>query len=253
MENNLEFNWDKFGILFNENINKLNPEKHDYNKKVKELFYVGKFLILLKENFSIMEVDRESPDFIISNSFSKIGIELETKVNEDYKEQEGSIEQLFKQVKQDFTKKYPDKKYLVNIFIKENFPTLKKNKTDLIIKELNLVIVDYINNGILSENRLIDYIYMMPYDQLDFQPNMGAWMQRTLTEDNINKAIEKKEKKLQKYIENSCTKEQWLLIVIGSQGKSSFQMNDNIKSVINSGFTRIYILEDSNRIINRLK
>jgi hypothetical protein len=82
---------------------------------------------------------------------------------------------------------------------------------------------------------------------------MGAWVQSTLSESILNEAIEKKEKRLQTYIENTGINEQWLVMVIGSMGKSSFQMNDKIKTEIDSGFSRIYLMEDFNAKLNRLK
>jgi hypothetical protein len=209
-------------------------------------------LILLNDNYSIIEV-RENPDFIISDSFLKIGIEHEIIIDPEYKKQEGSIKQIFKQAEKAFAIKYPGKDFLINIFTKENFPVFRKNQASSIIENLNILIANYLEHGILLENNFIEEIFYMPHDRLDFEPNMGAWVQSTLSETILNEAIEKKEKRLQTYIKNTGINEQWLVMVIGSMGKSSFQMNDKIKTGIDSGFSRIYLMEDFNAKVNRLK
>ena len=243
---------DKLGPLINNHLANLDSQKSDYDKKVLELCHIGKFLVLLNENYSITEV-REKPDFIISDTYNSVGVEHEILVRDNYKKQEGSIKQLFKQAERAFTIKYPGKNLLINIFIKKGFPIFKKNQTNLLVENINILIADYLDYGILPENELVDDIFAMPHHQLNFEPNEGAWGQATLTEDLLKNAIEKKEKLLKTYIDNSGTKDQWLVIVIGSMGKSSLQMNNNINSVKESGFARIYLLEDFNGEIVRLK
>ena len=55
-----------------------------------------------------------------------------------------------------------------------------------------------------------------------------------------------KETKRLSYIRNTGLKEQWLLIVIGSLSQSSYELDSifdkNFK--VESGFTRIFIMED---------
>jgi len=243
---------DRLEILLNVHLEKLDSKRSDYHKKVLELCHIGKFLALLNDNYSIIEV-RENPDFIVTDSFLKIGIEHEIIVDPEYKKQEGTIKQIFKQAEKAFRLKYPGKDLLVNIFTKKNFPVFQKNKTSIIIENLNSLIANYLEHGILSENNFIEDIFYMPHDRLYFEPNMGAWVQSTLSESVLNEAIEKKEKRLRTYIQNTDINEQWLVMVIGSMGKSSFQMNDKIKTGIDSEFSRIYLMEDFNAKLIRLK
>jgi hypothetical protein len=243
---------DKLAVLLNVHLEQLDSKKSNYNKKVLDLCHIGKFLILLNDNYSIVEV-RENPDFIVSNSFLKIGIEHEIIVDPEYKKQEGSIKQIFQQAEIAFGIKFPGKDFLVNIFTKENFPVFRKNQTSAVIEDLNNLIANYLEHGILPENNFIEDIFYMPHDRLDFEPNMGAWVQSTLSEAKLNEAIEKKDKRLQTYIKNTGLNEQWLVMVIGSMGKSSFQMNDKMKTGIDSGFSRIYLMEDFKAKLSRLK
>ena len=87
---------------------------------------------------------------------------------------------------------------------------------------------------------------MMNHSRLDFTCNLGAWLQKDLDYEVLEKAIRKKEKKISDYISNSGTKEQWLLIVIGSLKESSFEIEslDSLNKPIETKFDKVFLLED---------
>jgi len=70
--------------------------------------------------------------------------------------------------------------------------------------------------------------------------------------DLLEQAIKKKEKKISSYRENSGNI-QWLLIVIGSNGESSYNMNKTIEVDIKTEFDKVYVLEDFNNKLYELK
>jgi len=86
----------------------------------------------------------------------------------------------------------------------------------------------------------------MPHTRLDFACNLGAWWQRYLDSETLIEAIKKKEKKIIKYAKNSGTEKQWLLIVIGSVGASSYELNSMYipNKKIETRFSKIFLLED---------
>lgn len=64
--------------------------------------------------------------------------------------------------------------------------------------------------------------------------------------------LKSKDAKISSYKEKGITT-QWLLLVIGSNGESSFEMNRNLKIEIETEFDKVFILEDFNNRLYELK
>lgn len=75
---------------------------------------------------------------------------------------------------------------------------------------------------------------------------------KIINEEIIHSAIIKKEKKISNYIDN-CGKKQWLLMVIGGLGETSYEMDEYLNLNITSEFEEIYIMEDFNNILYKIK
>ncbi len=239
--------------ILRKHIDQLDPSnKREFRKKTIELCHLAKFILSVDEGYSIASVG-ESPDIIIANGNNKIGVEHVILAETSHKKREGSIENLFKLAENDFSIAYPEKKFLVNIFLTKNFPIIKKLQSQELIPIINKTINIWIETKILIENDLIESIYSMPHTEMDFVANKGAWGSGVVTIDLLRKTIREKDKLVNKYRTNTRIDKQWLLIVIGGVGESSYQMNNSITGVFNSDFDRIYVLEDFNWIINRIK
>lgn len=63
---------------------------------------------------------------------------------------------------------------------------------------------------------------------LPLSPNVGAWWQKSITASIIEKAIARKESKIESYVRNSVPR-QWLLLVIGSLKDSSYEVEETLK------------------------
>ena len=92
----------------------------------------------------------------------------------------------------------------------------------------------------------------MKHSQFSLQPNMGAWWQRNINADLLRGAIEKKERKINNYIINTRLP-QWLLIVIGGIGESSFNYEEDFDFKIESRFDKVFLLEDINNQLYEIK
>ena len=222
-------------------LDSLNKDSHDYHKKALELCHIGKFLSLIDENYNIKTL-REIPDCIISNQTDEIGLEHETLTEHQSKIIEGSIQRVFSLAEKEYLKNNPDSKFLMNIWIKESCLSFKKSEKKKIINEIINVISFYVNKGFVVENEIIDTISMMKHSKLSLNPNLGAWCQRRLDYDLLKDAINKKERLLNSYKSNSGLNNQWLLIVIGSLGDSSFEIMDSFDKSIDSDFSRVYLM-----------
>ena len=115
-----------------------------------------------------------------------------------------------------------------------------------ILKIMIQLIENYIKFNHLPENDYIDSLFLMPHSRLSFNCNLGGWWQKYLDINSLKEAIIKKEKKINEYRLNSGTKEQWLLVVVGSVGESSYSV-DSVESIqrgVKTKFDKVFLLED---------
>lgn len=233
-------------------IHTLNRDSHDYHKKSLELCHIGKFLFLIDEDYFIKTL-MEAPDCIISNNYNDIGLEHETLTENQSKAIEGSIQEVFRLAEKEYLLKNPNSKFLMNIWLKESCLSFKKNGKRQIIDKILDIVSLYIQKGYVIENDIIESILMLRHSRLSLNPNLGAWYQRELDYDLLRAAILKKEKLLNSYKKNTGLSNQWLLIVIGSLDNSSFEIMDKFEFEIDSFFSRVYLMEDFNSKIFRIK
>ena len=92
----------------------------------------------------------------------------------------------------------------------------------------------------------------MKHSQKNVNVNFGAYMQQHITKDLILEYIAKKEKKCSSYRQNTELP-QWLVLVIGGTGQSSFEVNDLFSIEIISDFDKIFLYEDFDNNLYELK
>lgn len=92
----------------------------------------------------------------------------------------------------------------------------------------------------------------MPHSEISVTGRLGAWWQKILTTEVLKAAVCDKEKLHSKYKENINIK-QWLLLVIGEIGASSYVVDPNVQYSIDTFFDKIYILEDHYNNLYELK
>ncbi len=247
IENNNQISENQISLerLINDPLKTLTKSDTDYDKKVLEICHTGKFLMLLNSGFQITEV-REKPDFIIESSNAiKVGLEHEILVETTHKKVEGSFSDLLKVVENLFRERHPESKLLVTIYVNTK-KKISKHEKPILTERLLSMIEDSIFKNRFEENDLVHNIYWHKRSKLNFSCNTGGWGQQSLQTDIVLKSIMNKETKRPSYIRNTGLKEQWLLIVIGSLSQSSYELDSifdkNFK--VESGFTRIFIMED---------
>ncbi len=237
-------NPDIYSSLFHQILKGKNEFDPGYDQLALETCHVAKFICQLDKNIEIAR-KYESPDFILKWGSRIIGLEHEILVNNESKQKEGSLEDLFKGLEKEYRKINPDKKLLLTIY-PHPYLTFRKVDKPSISKEIMFLLEGFINHNLLPENNYIDRLTRMPHSHLDFSCNLGAWWRRNLDIETLNNAIKKKEKKISEYRANSGINEQWLLIVIGSTGESSYEFEtiESFQNVKGTNFDKVYLLED---------
>lgn len=245
----LEENSNLLDKLTDIHLKNLLGDRKTNKQKILEVCHVGKFLTFFNNELAINNLS-EKPDFIISKGDLKIGLEHQIIVNE-LKEKEGFIENVFSIAEREIQDENNLPNFLANCYVKSNFNFKLKEKTN-IVSEIKIIITEFITNNVLIENSIIEEIFAMPHSKKNLCPNLGAWIQKEITAEIILEAIKKKENLLSNYNNLECSS-QWLLIVIGSGGGSSYNMDENIKIEIKSSFDKIYLLEDFYNTLYELK
>lgn len=240
--------------LIEEKISKfIEPLTKDFDKnqkKITEICHVGKFLSLLNNKVNINRIFEE-PDFILDCGNKIIGLEHQIIINDERIEIEGFYKNLFKKVELKIEKENLNYKFLANCYLKNKLIVELSNKEKL-INQIFETIIEFVNNNTIIENEVIDDILIMPHKKVRLSPNFGGWTQKIINDKIIYSAIIKKEKKISNYIDN-CGKKQWLLMVIGELGETSYEMDEYLKLNIDSKFDEIYILEDFNNVLYKIK
>lgn len=211
------------------------------DKKGIELRHVGKFLMLLDSNFKIESLN-ETPDFIITDSQIKIGLEHQVIVDPKFKEKEGYFENLCRLAEIELKKDRKLPNFIANIHIYTT-AKIKMNEKNKLIKKICSIIKNYVLNNELIENEIIERINTSEHDRILLSSNLGAWFQNYIDTEILINAIQKKERKIDKYI-SKTNLEQWLLLVIGGTGESSYLYDNNFKIKLESKFKKVYLLED---------
>jgi hypothetical protein len=237
-------NFDYYSDIINCTTNSFDEGWANYDQLVLETCHVAKFLSQLDEGIEMVQ-KFEKPDFIIRNQNRKIGLEHETLVHTDSKIKEGSFGDLVNELQKEYSKRHPDQKLMLTIYPQPYLAFRKVDKPGILEKMIQLI-ENYIKSNQLPENDYLDRLFLMPHSRLSFNCNLGGWWQRYLDINSLNEAIIKKEKKVNEYRLNSGIKEQWLLIVVGGVGESSYVVDsiESIQGCFKAKFDKVFLLED---------
>ena len=234
-------NYDEWTIITQPFLDKLNRHPKKNRRKIIETCHLGKLLMLLA-NGDRIEGLSEEPDFIIDSNGLKIGVEHQTIVDPSVKETEGFIENIFLKIEANLQNDASLPNFFASCFIRPNL-SFKLADRKRLLAETEDTIRRYQKTNLLFPNSLIDRISIMPHSQINVSPNFGAWWQKWITEDLIKEAVAKKELKLPAYRKN-CNESLWLLVVIGSVGESSYEVETNFSMTLDTEFDKVYLLED---------
>lgn len=243
-------NIDNFNSLISGFIEELKIDSYKNKQKIIELCHIGKFLMFFENQYKI-EMVSEEPDFIISDNKNRIGLEHQILIDRKSKEKEGFFGNLVKLAEKELRNDKSLPNFLANIYVHPSFKG-KINEKQKLVNEIIQIVKLYIQTGELVENEIIDRIFSMKHSKILLSPNMGAWWQKNINVDVIKNAIKKKEKKIDNYLKNTNTK-QWLLIVIGSVGESSYQIENEFDFSVETRFDKVFILEDMNTNLYEIK
>lgn len=222
---------------------------HSDRKKTLEICHAGKFLLF----FDDLEIEQvtEKPDFILFDGKNKIGLEHQIIVERKSKEREGFFKNIFELAENELQQDIELPNFLASCHI-EPYTIFKINQKDYLVETVKMVIKEYVINNNFVENPIIENIFLQPHSQKNIYANMGAWWPKNITKEILENSVKKKESKVSSYRENGIGK-QWLLLVIGSSGDSSFEMDKNLKLEIETEFDKVFIMEDIRNTLYELK
>ena len=243
-------NQDTLQGIIGDFVDRLNSSPSKNRKKIRELCHVGKFLMLLGNEYRIDQLF-ETPDFIINNNGNLIGLEHQNVIDQKSKEREGFFENIFSIAESELQVDSELPNFLANCYLNDDLTFQLADKARL-IHEIKLVVKHHILHSTLLPNSLIREIFSMPHSGKNIITNFGAWWQKEMSTDVLLAAISHKESKLPMYRKNSVPN-QWLLLVIGGLKNSSYEWNKEISIELNTKFNKIYLLEDFNARLFEIK
>jgi hypothetical protein len=217
-----------------------NPNKN--KKKILEVCHTGKFLMLAGGGLKIERV-LEMPDFIIRSGNSLIGLEHQIVIDAVSKEKEGFIENIFDIAESELATEVGLPNFLANCWLHHDLDFKLADKR-MLVDEVKRVVKEFIWNGSIPSNVLINDMSLQRHSMKSLSPNMGAWWQKRITAEIIEDSVSRKESKIESYVRNTKLDEQWLLLVIGSVKNSSYEIDSDISVNIKTKFNKVFLMED---------
>jgi hypothetical protein len=232
---------DSYRKLIQSSLDKLQSDNCKNKQKTLEVCHLGKLLLFLQNQYWIEKLFEE-PDFIITNRSNRIGLEHQIIIDKEAKEKEGFFTNLCELAEKELQKDNSLPNFLANVYAHPSF-NCKINDKRKIVNDICQLIRLQIRTGEVPENDIIDRIFSMKHSKISICANLGAWWQKEITGELIIDAIRKKETKINQYIRNTKSP-QWLLLVIGSVGESSYRMGDKFSITVDTKFDKVFVLED---------
>ncbi|HBH23282.1 MAG TPA: hypothetical protein DDY13_07645 [Cytophagales bacterium] len=232
---------DLIGEKINKHLDGLDQNKSADSQKILELCQIGKLLSSYFNNYDIIKVS-ENPDFLISDGDSEIGLEHQLVLDPKLKSKEGFFDNIVNKVEEKLRNDKSLPGNIINLVFRDEI-NFKINDKSLIINDIANIIKCFVNTGKLKENKYILNIHKIDNSKICINANFGAYMQKEISPDLIYKFLLKKEEKVDSYRMNSV-QTQWLILVIGSLGESSYELNREIEMNIQTKFDKVFIYED---------
>jgi hypothetical protein len=239
-----------FNITVEDADDKLKNDTAKSRKKISEIQHVAKLFLFLEDKFQIEKLSEE-PDFIISSTNARIGLEHQILIDPASREKEGFFENLCKLAEKQLRKDKDVTKLLVTVYVHPFFK-IEVGKKKQFVDEICHVVRTYLKSNQLIDNEIIQNIFAMKHSQFSLKSNMGGWWQKNVNAELLVEAIERKERKIENYIKNTKLP-QWLLIVIGGVGASSYIYEGNFDFKVESRFDKVFLLEDINNRLYEIK
>lgn len=245
-------------IRLNDEINSINsiiakfiPSIVNNPQKKSELFILGKFINSLhSEQIEIIEVNRESPDFVIKNNNELIGLEIVEAKNDNIKPK--TTEDLLEEASKVFAEKYPEIKMEVYFTFKDFELSFNKANKASYIQQICYAAYNCFN-GVQQYPGFIDDIYILKRGgKRVFFSQVWAGYMNDLNESIVQNIIHKKEKLINTYKEKSQTNSQWLLIATTKGAPNSYDIEYVDEMSFSSLFGRVYLLEQITSEVKRL-
>jgi hypothetical protein len=236
----------------------INPvlEKHSLNKQEElEVCQIGQFLVNINPQIKIVDKPKPpSPDFILINNGKLIGLEHTRLINPKNAEGYFSVNSLFNDAAKEFQRRYPEKKIFASYrIIGDNLVFTKNERKHLIDIICNATNIFHSANNPAALPAFISEIRIMPHDRVSFSFLEDDFRGDKLTKDVLIEAIRGKENKLENHYKSTEMQEFWLVLMIGSLNSTSYELDDEIDYTTESVFDKVFLVEDFNRTIIRIK
>lgn len=219
-------------LLSLKSSNNIRQKEKELNDLVKFIYYMGK-------SIEIIDVTTECPDFIIKVDGELVGIELtDVILNDKEKQKEGLLQKIFTQIELELQHDEESYRGIYRVDFRENITFNLEEQ-----RQIKQEIKDFIQ-GKIYQYSLIESVEKIVNSNLHIyhsEPFTAGNLKRV----NVEKAINKKEKKLLNYRKNelSCI---YLLLRLGGLSASDsycFVEEDIINIPFPTNFQKIYLLD----------
>ncbi len=231
----------------------INPllDKRMSSQELLEICQIGKFVWQLDEPVKILEKS-EKPDFILDKGGKRIGLE-HTLLQWDDGKKYHKVNSCIEKARKIYAKEHPDQNLLASIRIDPAFAELSlvgRNQYPQLLADLvhatatgcNVELPEYVEDIRLMKHSKISFYYKERNPQAPYLP-----------QEILSDRVLIKENKLSKYKQEMPLDEYWLVLMVGSLSSISYELNPSVNYSLESEYDRIYLMEDFNAKIHRIR
>ncbi len=247
--------WNDFRAAYKEIIQPTLDRYQLKKKNALELCQAGKFMLNIDRSIRIVDMPAPpNPDFLFTYNNQLIGLEHTRLTNPTHSPRVFSIQHLLDKAAERFQEKFPAHKICASFrFPNDEFDFSRNDQHS--ITDIICAYVDEHCRGI--ENNKPDFIEsvrIMPNRIVSFYFHEHHFYGDKLATDVVSQTIATKEEKLNKYYSrNAEIKEFWLVMVIGSLSRASYELDEFTNYQMASQFDKVYLMADFDETIVQVK
>lgn len=247
--------WKDFKAAYKEIIQ---PTLDKYQLKKKhalELCQAGKFMLNIDRSIRIVDMpEPPNPDFLFTLNSNLIGLEHTRLVNPIHSPRVYSIQYLLDKAAERFQERFPEHKISASFRFPNDEFDFSRNDQQTIIE----IICEYIDKCCrhIYDNKpaFIESVCIMQNRIVSFSFHEHHFYGDKLPPNVVAKTIDVKEEKLHKYYSrNTDISEFWLVMLVGSLSKASYELDEYTNYQMPSKFDRVYLMADFEETIMRVK
>lgn len=247
--------WNDFKAAYKEIIQPTIDKYQLKKKNALELCQAGKFMLNIDRSIRIVDMPAPpNPDFLFTFKNQLIGLEHTRLTNPIHSSRVFSIQHLLDKAAARFQERFPAHKISASFRFPNDDFDYSRNDQQAIIDIICIYIDEHCRGIEDHKPDFIESVRIMPNRIISFYFHEHNFYGDKLSIDIVSQTIVTKEEKLKKYYSrNADIKEFWLVMLVGSLSRASYELDEFTNYQMTSKFDRVFLMADFDETIVQVK